>query len=250
MKDIILVGLGGLTYNGLTGLVNWIGNQAGTLGKLVLIDPDVVEERNAERQWRIGVNGSKVGVAMHCISELGLRDIEMVGYDRKFEDTIGELNQLLCEGEELIVIESVDNQMCRVAIYDWVVQMARRKEKVEYVLSGNDLEGGYAAKMSIEHCEPEESTGWGDEDVQAGLKCVGNVKLRRFDIWEEAEAERNHQVDMEAGRGCVAVIGEQSAVVNTLTAWCRLHLLESGGDGEVVWNWIDGRIVIVPRILY
>jgi hypothetical protein len=147
-----------------------------------------------------------------------------------------------------VVIETVDNHRCRVAVYDWVVKLAQDKLKVTYVTGGNDVEGGYAAGMVITPCEAHHSAGWGEDTMCFGLECRGNLKLTRPDIWEEAEREARHEADVAAGQGCQMTVGEQSSMTNMMTAWCKLWLLRQGGAGEVVWNWIDGKVVVIPRI--
>jgi len=250
-KAVVLVGLGGGLYNGLTGFVNWIGNQT-DVERVMLIDPDTIEERNGVRQWRRNVGGDKVDEADRLMDELGLGKSSLI-WNNRFEDVVG-LDDELLRYEEVVVIETVDNHMCRVAVYDWVVKLAQDKLKVTYVTGGNDVEGGYAAGMVITPTEGG-SIGWTEESGMnqcrfngVGLECKGNLRLTRPDIWEEAEREARHEADVAAGQGCQMTVGEQSSMTNMMTAWCKLWLLRQGGAGEVVWNWIDGKAVVIPRI--
>ena len=245
-KAVVLVGLGGGLYNGLTGFVNWIGNQT-DVERVVFIDPDTIEERNGVRQWRCNVGGLKVDEAQRLTEELGWTQ-EYVSFAEKFEVIKDGVEAAVMGQEEVVVIETVDNHRCRVAVYDWVVKLAQDKLKVTYVTGGNDVEGGYAAGMVITPCEAHHSAGWGEDTVCFGLECRGNLRLTRPDIWEEAEREARHEADVAAGQGCQMTVGEQSSMTNMMTAWCKLWLLRQGGAGEVVWNWIDGKVVVIPRI--
>ncbi len=240
---VVCVGTGGVFYHGLSLMSNFL-QQVGDAG-VVLIDPDVVEEKNAVRQWGFGVGDPKVSCASFILSALG--DFET----RTYKEPIVEAEDLMTmvikaclsfEGagiematEKIIVIHAPDNHMCRMVVHEGcqVLQKSAKRPIIE-ITGGNTLVDGYAYG-----CRHEEDG-----------KVVGDFLKRHSDIAVSAERERKLLEDPQScGSMKSGSVVEQSSFSNVQTAYAVWSLLaEMFGceySGEVVWTTDkDGRIWI------
>jgi len=67
---LVVVGCGGGMYHGLPRLVTWCHRRGNV--RVLLMDPDRIEERNATRQWGIGAGKLKVDIAAEALASLGV----------------------------------------------------------------------------------------------------------------------------------------------------------------------------------
>ena len=231
MLKVIVIGVGGLVYGGLTRMANFLVRQE--VDELVLIDGDSIEEKNKRRQWANRVGMHKVCVAGAMLRELrghdvAIREIARM-YERGaagFEGAVGE-----CD-EEVMVIVLPDNDRARIAAYEWAKEISGIVESGTcfLVMAGNGLDSGYASGCV-----------WA-----GGQECKGDVLARRPEIALEARKEEEM---IAHPQGCGDMGGEEQSVqANMLTAYCVWEVADAllrGEVGEYRWQAEEKRRYIV-----
>lgn len=219
---VVVVGCGGVTYHGLTRMGNWCAQRGERACKVVLVDPDTVDQVNPLRQWgRVGEK--KVDVMANALRAVNPHGIEgLVSLDTRMkEDT--KLVPVLGEVDRMLVVSAPDNHMARVDTHAWAVVAAQEhKLDIVEVTGGNDLEGGYAFGCRI---SPDG-------------KVMGDWTTIHQDVKEEAEQERAFLANPHSC-GELGSPG-QSTESNTLTAACvwgvAKRMWNSEWTGEMTWG--------------
>lgn len=231
---VVCIGTGGVFYHGLTMMSNFLARRESPA--IVLIDGDVVEEKNRLRQWGFGIGEPKVSNAEKVLSCLtsGLPIVCLQSEIEKDQclssdvlqacGLFNEIDDCECNIERLFVIHAPDNHLCRVRVHNGCTELQKLVSKpVIEITGGNTLVNGYA--FGCEHGE------------NASIK--GDYMLRHPDIVSTAEAELYRlENPLSCGSLASSAGGEQSVGSNSLTAYCVWSLAEKmvgGFVGESMW---------------
>lgn len=257
---LVVVGCGGGMYHGLPRLATWC-HRRGSI-RVLLIDPDKVEEKNAARQWGVGIGEYKVTVAMKALGTLGIYHVSpsWVGVDSHdrtgLEDIVGSRYLKAIGGElsRIVVCNGPDNHKTRMDVHEGCRLLATRTGvEVFEIVSGNTADDGYAyGCVHVPHHGLHTSfqivSGGGLKSNPKGdvrpYACIGDWVPNHPDIPEEAERERRGEAE-PMGCGALANVAavadrvEQTVTGNQLTALCEWDLAEAmvAEDvvGEILW---------------
>ena len=227
------VGVGGVFYHGLSMMSNFIQKREDV--GLLLLDHDVVEEKNRLRQWGFGVGESKVSVAEKILSPLTsgcligtvVGKIETVKTLQeevlKFAQRVQETGEYEMKVQRIFVIHAPDNHLCRMLVHEGCGSLQRLvKKPVIEITGGNTVRDGYAYG-----CRHEDSG------------CLGDFLKRHPDIKISAENEIK-KIESPMPCGGLEETVEQTSHSNSLTANCIWSLAEkmSRSDfvGEIIWS--------------
>jgi len=230
-KDVLIlcVGCGGVFYHGLSMMPNFLWKRGGM--DVVLVDPDVVEERNADRQW-CTPGMLKVSVARRALIELGVSRRAITRYKTLFHEDHLEIRRRLFGREKVVMVGTPDNHVARMDMWSMAVSLAKRGTEVVCVTGGNDAESGYAYGAWMK-----------------GEEIRGNWWERHADIGVEAQAERDRLAHPE-GCGNLERL-PQSEGGNLLTAYCVWRTVEMVWDSDVGiemrWDSVGGKGIIGIR---
>jgi hypothetical protein len=214
---VLVVGCGGLCYHGLPMMgVRLRGH------RVVFVDFDMVEARNAARQWPGYEERSKCGSAKQVGWAVGLQADDVCW---RVTDA-GSVVELVNHVERRFLVPVVgmvvlpDNDACRVATLSGLVNLEAADGRGRWwVTAGNGLVEGQA---------------WGVGRVDG--KMVSEFYERHAEWWEAAAKEvREH------GYSCGGHV-EQSVWGNQLTMACAGRVLSEvsgGGAWWVEWNWAE-----------
>lgn len=224
IRSVVVVGCGGLLYHGLGRLAVLLN--AHGVAECVLVDGDLVEPGNMERQWGAGAGTPKVGVARGHLQML-VRDTLLVEHDLYVRGP--DVRTLVGSGAgEAVVCTLPDNHRARVDVHRGIEGC---EVPVVEVVAGNDTEAGFAYAG-----EWDPAGGW-----------LRDWTTRHPDVLAAAEREREG-VEVPGVVSCSAQ-PEQSAEGNMLTALLWTNLLErilreeyySAVDGECLREAYWGR---------
>jgi hypothetical protein len=233
------IGVGGVFYHGLVRMATYC-NKRGEGTKVVLVDPDVIEGKNAVRQWGIGIGEAKVTVAAKALDTLtGAIVYPHVGKVDEHTNLLAYMYAERTDGADTILVVSLpDNHRTRVRAHkecDMLSQMTGKP--VMEVTAGNEVDNGYAYGC-----------------VHLPKKCMGRWIKGHRDILEEAKREEMELArPMPCGNLPRPFGVEQTGEGNFFTAGCVWDLVEwmtaSRGFGEYLWSVVEGK-VRVRSILY
>ena len=233
---VVYVGTGGVFYHGLTLMSGFLMRREDV--GVILLDDDVIEEKNKFRQWAVGVDKAKSEIAELTIRSMtGLKHV--LGLQEKITDSKDLLKYVLesakyfTEKEEtenvverIFVLHSPDNHLCRTIVHSGCSMLASKiKVPVIEITGGNTLTDGY-----------------GYSCIHEGDECRGNYMKRHADILHTAEQEIKR---LESPLPCGS-LGEglaQSGIGNLRTAGCMWQLAEFAAvdtfTGEYIWQIMD-----------
>ena len=208
---LICVGVGGVFYHGLSRLPAFL-HRRGDMD-VMLIDPDVVEKRNALRQWGgISVGHDKVEAAHTVLSYL--THCHHIYNIKESIESAGDITRHVVmtmhadDYEKYVVVHAPDNHMCRMAVHEGCAELYRVSGKpVVEITGGNTIKNGYAYSCIHHHS-----------------RIDGDWVDRHPDIPEEA-AKEIELIAHPAPCGDMGTV-EQSISSNQLTAYCVWELAE------------------------
>jgi len=236
---LVYVGTGGVFYHGLTMMSGFMARRSG-LG-VILLDDDVIEEKNKMRQWANGVGKPKADIAELTVRALN-QDARVLGLNEKIKDSTELFKHVLesCKYfaehedtenvvEKIFVLHSPDNHLCRTVVHSGCSALSTKlKSPVVEVTGGNTLTDGYGYSCIHQHTEIQ-----------------GNFMKRHPDILHSAEKEIK-RLESPLPCGSLGEGLEQNGFGNLLTASCMWNLAEEaveGKTGEKCWRiQEDGRI--------
>ena len=222
---LVCIGIGGVFYHSLSRLPAFV-HRRGEMD-IMLIDPDVVEKKNALRQWGgISVGHDKVEAAHTILSYLThchlihtvKAKVEHAG------DITGFVVDTKTEYERFVVIHAPDNHMCRMTTHRGcaIIHKITGKKVIE-ITGGNTIDNGYAYSCLHDH---------------GGI--TADWTIRHDDIPQEALAEIE-QIAHPAPCGNMGTV-QQSISSNHLTAYCIWELAEKSivenVFGEMYWSTV------------
>lgn len=142
--SVVLVGAGGTGARLAVMAVKML--KAGD--RLMILDDDVLEERNLNRQHFIGadVGRPKAEVVAERLAQEGRRvGFEVDHRTQKFsKELMTSLRRETALGASAIIIGCVDNKTARRAIWDAISLAPSAFRSVAYIDTGNDIRGGQA----------------------------------------------------------------------------------------------------------
>jgi len=233
---LIVVGCGGVFYQGIERMATWIHRRGDV--DTALIDPDVVEQRNGNRQWiNRNPDEAKVMRAIDILRELGVHQGLKGFVERATSKMIVKGGKPGIQYRNVVMITMPDNHGTRVDIHKACMEIRYVVPggRVMSITGGNTLEDGYAYGCMI-----------------MNKSKTGDWMARHPDIEEEAEKEEKGETHAE-GCGMVEDGEDQSPMGNQLTAMCVWELAErmyrENVAGEIVWsrNKENGNVVIRDR---
>lgn len=254
---LVCVGCGGVFYHGLSRMATWCHRRGGV--KVLLIDPDKIEERNAARQWGTGIGAYKVVIATVVLYDLGVTNTSY--YTTKIissADLLTMVGKNTGDCNRILVINGPDNHKGRIDIHEGCRLLAGKTGvEVMEITSGNTLERGYAygcvhvPVRSLPMTPNVKDSAEGPVQIAPGIVkigkeiyetktiCIGGWMKTHPDIAEEAKKERAGEAQAEScGALKSPVGGHQSITGNMLTALCEWDLAEKmmgGVVGEILW---------------
>lgn len=183
MQNIAVVGCGGVAFHAASGLQALVAREA---ARLLVWDPDVVEEGNLGRQWPTALGEKKA----RAFASLFPHAKRQVVYCEKFRP-------VPVEGPMLSIFAWPDNMAARLEVAAWADQVGETGVRVLLVTAGGDELGAQAQALV-----------W-----NKGKKLAD---WRRPDVFKRAE-------NAEAG---THACGEQTALCNMAAAMMSLHLYQ------------------------
>ncbi len=236
MKTVLVcVGCGGVFYHGMSQISPLVAREG--IEKVVLVDPDTVEEKNAGRQWG-SVGMLKVNTAILALMNMGVEVKILQAIGEKFTSKVMDG---MDKFDRVVLVATPDNHRCRMEVLNaGMVLVDLLEVEVVVVIGGNGVDGGYAYGMWMK-----------------GEEVMGNWDKRHPDIREEAEKEALALANPE-GCGNLDESEEQSVGGNHMTGYCVWRTVEvvmGHKQGyEMLWTAdggrgvnIKGRIVNEPE---
>ncbi len=145
---IVVAGCGGLFYHGISGFMTAFSTD---VVDAILLDPDVVERRNALRQWaHIWENSPKVAAArdlMDYIHGIEASDVQTAA-DEGLVSLLSspEYARGLFLAEDIVWLALTDNRISRIQCLEAAEKLSLQYEESRhwFATAGNDIEGGMA----------------------------------------------------------------------------------------------------------
>lgn len=235
---VVCVGTGGVFYHGLTLMTGFLAKRDDV--GVILIDDDVIEEKNSIRQWANGVGEPKTTIAELTIRALTGNN-KVLGIREKLEDS-GELLKYTLQGakhfadfeetenvvQKVFVLHSPDNHLCRMIVHSGcsTLQSVLKVPIIE-ITGGNTLTDGY-----------------GYSCIHTAEGIQGDYMKRHSDILHTAEKELK-RLENPLPCGSLGEGLEQSNHGNLWTASCMWKLAEEaardGFTGEECWRFIGDK---------
>lgn len=270
---VVAVGCGGIFYHGLTRMATFCNRRLKT--RVVLVDPDKIEAKNASRQWGTKVGVEKVLAARDTLLSLTGDHIiilvrrvdaprDLVAMVREDEKVMAfTLNGELKGGMQrpywesvvrVVVVCSPDNHLCRVNVHKGCGLLASETGvEVCEITAGNGPDYGYAYGCVHQLMPVSNSKSGVPPDVRGIAKVFegmgttpGTVRCERDwtkyhpDIVSEARAEARRLRHPASCGAMKETVPGQTMTTNQLTAMCMWDLAEMmvGSDkvGEVYWT--------------
>lgn len=217
--ELVIVGCGGGVFHALSGMMVLIGqfNPA----RVRLIDFDMVEERNADRQPWGAPHRPKVELAAELLKTTN-PGVEVCVHVARAQDCEENVFNELPNGS--LVFCGPDNHECRRWVIDKLIEQADvRGIRLGVVLAGNSMTSGEAYGTWIEGVE--------------GMKL--DLRALHPQIWDPAEQEPE-------GPGCAKDMS-QNAETNMNTSICIYCVMKEMMEGvsgvEVGWAAKEGGAV-------
>lgn len=141
--SVVFVGCGGTFWYGrsiFSAMLKKLAPQIGTDGRVILVDPDRIEEGNTTRQW---CNSNRLGLSKaHCAeADVILPELRALGrpYLMPFQTWVEMNPGAGIPNGPVLVIVNVDNNLARLQVRDWALQ---RDPRTVMVVSGCELHHG------------------------------------------------------------------------------------------------------------
>jgi molybdopterin/thiamine biosynthesis adenylyltransferase len=143
---VVIVGAGGLLYHCMPSLATLLRSyrRPDLRMELVIIDPDVVEEKNRSRQWG-DVGSSKVYLAASRLDELG---VEAYEFPEGYKKRVSRENLLVEKHTAMLVVICLpDNHLARAQVHKALWEEAKKNPEVEVwgLFAGNTANSGWCA---------------------------------------------------------------------------------------------------------
>ncbi len=250
---LVVVGCGGITYHGLSRMATFCNRRE--YARAAFIDPDVIEAKNASRQWGKDEGMTKVEKVTGAMTQLSDAASSLspilarIGKPNDFVKAVqtymkGFVNEWR-DVKQVVVVSSPDNHLCRMNVHKGCIKLCKEIMPPVYeITAGNGPDYGYA--YGCKHIFDEKGTAIAKSvGVKPSLKpvglyqCIGDWVRMHPDIKNEAQREARALAHPAACGDMKEEVPGQTMTTNQLTALCVWDLAEimvcDSKVGEVYW---------------